>query len=70
MLNTLGSELLLRQGQKARALLRRVVSRRRGRCELGLVRAMISLLQRDSTLYEALGAHVKLRLDETLTNVS
>ena len=70
VLNTLGSELLLVKGQRASALLRRVVSRRRGRCELGLVSAMISLLQRDSTLYEALGAHVKLRLDETLANMS
>jgi hypothetical protein len=70
VLNTLGSELLLSKGQRARDLLRRVVSRRRGRCELGLVSAMISLLQRDATLYEALGAHVKLRLDETLANVS
>ena len=70
VLNTLGSELLLSKGQRARDLLRRVVSRRRGRCELGLVSAMISLLQREATLYEALGAHVKLRLDETLANVS
>ena len=70
VLNTLGSELLLSKGKRARDLLRRVVSRRRGRCELGLVSAMISLLQRDATLYEALGAHVKLRLDETLANVS
>lgn len=70
VLNTLGSKLLLCKGQRAMELLRRVVSRRRGRCELGLVSAMISLLQRDSTLYEALGADVKLRLDETLANVS
>ena len=70
VLNTLGSELLLSKGQRARDLLRRVVSRRRGRCEWGLVSAMISLLQREATLYEALGAHVKLRLDETLANVS
>jgi hypothetical protein len=55
ILNTLGSELLLIQGQRAMDLLRRVASRRRGRCELGLVSAMISILQRDSTLYEALG---------------
>jgi hypothetical protein len=70
VLNTLGSELLLVKGQGAISLLRRVVSRRRGRCELGLVSAVISLLQCDSTLYEALDAHVKLRLDETLANVS
>ncbi len=70
VLSTLGSELLLIKGQEAMKLLRRVVSRRRGRCELGLVSVVISLLQRDPTLYEALGAHVKLRLDETLANVS
>lgn len=70
VLNTVGSELLLIKDQRSRALLRRVISRRRGRCELGLVSAMISLLQRDSTLYEALGVHVKLRLDEILANVS
>ena len=70
VLSTLGSELLLVKGQRALHLLRRVASRRRGRCALGLVSAVISLLQRDQTLYEALCAHVKLRLDETLANVS
>jgi len=68
--NTLGSELLVVKGQGAISLLRRVVSRRRGRCELGLVSAVISLLQCDSTLYEAFDAHGKLRLDGMLANVS
>jgi hypothetical protein len=39
-----GSKLILAQGRRAKDLLRRVVSRRRGRCELGLVSAMVSLL--------------------------
>lgn len=70
ILNTLGSELLLVKGQRAINLLRRVASRRRGRCELGLVSAIIYLLQRDQTLYEALCPHAKLRLEATLANVS
>lgn len=70
VMNTLGSELLLVQGQRAMHLLRRVASRRRGRCELGLVSAMVSLLQRDKTLYEVLSPHVTLRLEATLANVS
>src|SRR5262245_41507535 len=67
---SLGSKLLLAQGPRAQALLRRVVSRRRGRCELGLVSAMVSLLQGDKTLYNELCPHVKLKLEATLENVS
>jgi Transposase DDE domain len=70
VMTSLGSKLLLAQGHRARDLLRRVVSRRRGRCELGLVSAMVSLLQRDKTLYNALCPHVKLTLEATLENVS
>lgn len=70
VLNTLGSELLLIKGPQATRLLRRVASRRRGRCEVGLVSAMVSLLQRDPSLYEALCPHVKLRLEGTLANMS
>ena len=62
--------LLLTQGHRAKDLLRRVVSRRRGRCELGLVSAIVSLLQRDKTLYNDLCPHVKLKLEATLENVS
>ena len=58
---SLGSKLLLAQGPRAQDLLRRVVSRRRGRCELGLVSAMVSLLQGDKTLYNELCPHVKLQ---------
>src|SRR2546430_5117961 len=70
VMTSLGSKLLLAKGQRAKDLLRRVVSRRRGRCELGLVSAMVSLLQRDKTLYNDLCPHVKLKLEATLENVS
>src|SRR5262249_53579335 len=70
VMTSLGSKLLLTQGQRAKDLLRRVVSRRRSRCELGLVSAMVSLLQQDKTLYGALCPHVKLKLETTLGNVS
>jgi hypothetical protein len=70
VMTSLGSKLLLAQGPRAKALLRRVVSRRRGRCELGLVSAMVSLLQQDKTLYGELCPHVKLKLEATLGNVS
>src|SRR6267378_1093118 len=70
VMTSLGSKLLLAQGHRAKDLLRRVVSRRRGRCELGLVSAMVSLLQRDKTLYGDLCPHVKLKLETTLGNVS
>jgi len=70
VMTSLGSTLLLAKGQRAKDLLRRVVSRRRRRCELGLVSAMVSLLQRDKTLYNDLCPHVKLKLEATLENVS
>lgn len=66
----LGSKRLLVHGPRAHALLRRVVSRRRGRGELGLVSAMVSLLQGDKTLYNELCPHVKRQLEVTLENVS
>ena len=69
-MTSLGSKLILAQGPRAKELLRRVVSRRRGRCELGLVSTMVSLLQRDKTLYNALCPHRKLKLEATLENVS
>jgi hypothetical protein len=70
VMTSLGSKLILAQGPRAKELLRRVVSRRRGRCELGLVSAMVSLLQRDKTLYNDLCPHVTLKLEATLENVS
>jgi hypothetical protein len=65
VMTSLGSKLLLTQSQRAKDLLRRVVSRRRSRCELGLVSAMVSLLQQDKTLYGALCPHVKLKSEVT-----
>ena len=67
---TLASRLLLRRGAQAAVLLRRVTSRRRGRCELSPVSAMISLLQQNSGLYAHLAPRLKLKLEGDLANVS
>jgi hypothetical protein len=67
---SLATRLLLRGDQHASALLRRVASRRRGRCELSLVSAMISLLHQDPGLYEHLAPRIKLKLEGSLANVS
>lgn len=67
---TLASRLLLRPGPRASALLRRVASRRRGRCELSLVSAMIGLLHQDPGLYNHLVPRLKLKLDKDLANMS
>src|SRR5262245_20961000 len=48
---SLATRLLWRGGQHASALLRRVASRRRGRWELSLIGAMISLLHQALELY-------------------
>jgi hypothetical protein len=60
---SLATRLLLRGDQQARTLLRRVVSRRRGRWELSLVSAMLSLLQQGQSLYGHLTPRRKLKLD-------
>jgi hypothetical protein len=67
---SLATRLLLRGDQHASALLRRVASRRRGRCELSLVSAMISLLHQEPGLYAHLAPRIKLKLEGTLANVS
>ena len=67
---SLGVPLLLRPGCHAWSLLRRVVSRRRKRCELSLVSAMLSLLQEDKHLLAQLCPSIKLDLEATLPNVS
>jgi hypothetical protein len=67
---SLASRLLLRPGARASALLRRVASRRRGRCELSLVSAMISLLHQEPGLYAHLVPRMKLKLDRDLVKVS
>jgi hypothetical protein len=69
-MTTLGSRLLLLASPGASSILRRVASRRRRRCELGLVSAMVYLLRQDKTLYDKLSPHHKLKLDARLNNVS
>ena len=66
----LATRLLLRRGQHASALLRRVASRRRSRCELSVISAMISLLHQEPELYEHLAPRIKLKLAGGLANVS
>jgi hypothetical protein len=68
-LTTLGMALLMRGGPEAKQLLRRVASRRRGRCELSPVAAIIVLAQQDRSLYAALSPHTKLNLEVTLWNL-
>ena len=70
VLITLGTFCLLAGEQVARSFLRRVCSRRRGRCELSLVSAMLSLLQQDASLLECLLPFTKFKLDAGLTYVS
>jgi Transposase DDE domain len=67
---SLATRLLLRGNKQTRDLLRRVVSRRRGRCELSLVSAMISLLHQEPELYAHLAPRIKLKLDGDLAKVS
>jgi len=43
-----------------------VASRRRNRPELSLIAAVIALIQRDKTLFAALSAQTKLKLDYVL----
>lgn len=70
VLTVLGTSLLIRGGPKAAQLLRRVASRRSDRCELGLIAAMIALVQQDHSLLAALSPLTKLNLEATLSNVS
>jgi Transposase DDE domain len=69
-LTSLGMGLLLRGGQEAGLLLRRVASRRRGRCELSLIAAVMALVQQDRSLFAVLSPRTKLDLEATLSNVS
>ena len=70
VLATLGAQLLLGGDGRARDLLRRVASRRRGRCELSVVSALLSLLAQDRSLYRHLLGRTKLNLEGRLANVS
>ena len=69
-LTTLGTALLLPGDAITRRLLRRVASRRRGRCELSLVAATLSLLQQDRGLLRCLSPLTKFKLEITLSKVS
>lgn len=70
VLATLGAQLLLRGAGCAREWLRRVASRRHGRCELSVISAILSLLAQDRSLYQHLSGRTKLNLEGRLSNVS
>lgn len=70
VLVTLATWCLLNNQHRARQLLRRVASRRQGRCELSLVSAMLSLLQKDRSLLCCILSSIKFNLDKTLQYVS
>jgi hypothetical protein len=69
-LASLGTILLIPGDGIARRFLRRVASRRRGRCELSLMMATLNLIQQDRRLLDCLFPSVKLRLEAGLPNVS
>jgi hypothetical protein len=69
ILVTLGTVWLLPGDQTSKRLLRRVASRRRGRCELSLVTAMLNLLRKDRSLIEGLSPFTKFKLDRVLQYV-
>ncbi len=71
VLTTLGTFVFL-QGPRhlARQHLRRVASRRRGRCELSLITATLALLQQDWQWLLCLLPHTNFNLEKTLHNVS
>jgi hypothetical protein len=67
---SLGVKLLVRGGAEAVALLRRVASRRRGRWDLSVVSAIVSLLHTDKSLFAHLSPRIPLDLEASLANVS
>jgi len=69
-LASLGTALLIPGDGIARRPLRRVASRRRGRCELGLMMATLSLIEQDRALFDCLFPSVKFKLEAGLPNVS
>ena len=68
VLTTLAACLLLHEHDEQ--LLRRVASRRRHRCELSLITAMVSLLNQEWQLLQYLSPLTKLNLEANLANVS
>jgi hypothetical protein len=69
VLTTLATGLLL-HGRNAPLLLRRVVSRRRHRCELSLITIMVSLLHQEWQLLQHLSSLTKFNLEAHLANES
>lgn len=67
---SLGVKLLVRGGAEAVALLRRVAARRRGRWDLSVVSAIVSLLHTDKSLFAHLSPRITLDLEASLANVS
>src|ERR1700694_4744292 len=67
---SLSVTVLLSDKAQAARLLRRVTSRRRGRCELSWFSAMLLLLVQNLNLLSALSPHVRLDLNTRLPNVS
>jgi hypothetical protein len=61
-LTTLAIKLFVRNGNTAQLLLRRVTSRRRKRCELSLVAAIIALIQQDPSFLNSLSINTKFKL--------
>ena len=70
ILISLAIAILLDNPVMADHLLRRIVSRRRGRCELSLVNAMVKLLTLDAALFAWLDGGLSLNLEASFANVS
>lgn len=66
---SLGMRVLI-GNQHSSELLRRVASRRKQRCELSLVAAVISLLHQDQGFYAYLSPQTRYNLEASLSNVS
>jgi hypothetical protein len=62
--------ILVRNPHAALILLRRVASRRSGRCELSLVNAVVKLLEQDASLFALLNPRIKLDFQPSFANVS
>lgn len=70
ILMVLATAVFVRRALDAPKLLRRIASRRIGRCELSLVNAMLKLLQRDRTLLNFLDPALVFDLEAAIPNVS
>jgi len=70
VLASLGSKLLLGEEGKAKKMLRKVASRRKGKWEVSLISATIALLKQEKNLYEHLNPYIKFNLERSLQNVS